>query len=162
MVDITNELRALLNHFWIVKEDDPTLYYEIKRKQGYIRDFLTKNLGSRLIVHDRFIKLEKFPAIKTQGSGIASFEDVLDYVLLCIVLLYLEDKTRGDIFVLSSLIEYVKNTAVTMELDHVPDWNLRRDRQSFTRVMNFLKDISVIKVKDEEKVSFKDSQNAQV
>src|SRR5699024_4706543 len=54
------------------------------------------------------------------------------------------------------------NTAVTMELDHVPDWNLRRDRQSFTRVMNFLKDISVIKVKDEEKVSFKDSQNAQV
>lgn len=162
MVDITNELRALLNRFWVVKEDDPTLYYEIKRKQGYIRDFLTKNLGSRLIVHERFIKLEKFPAIKFQGSGIASFEDVLDYVLLCIVLLYLEDKTRGDIFVLSSLIEYVKNTAVTMELDHVPDWNLRHDRQSFTRVMNFLKDVSVIKVKDEEKVSFKDSQNAQV
>ena len=162
MEELATELRALLSEFWIVKEKDPALYYNIKRNQGKIRDFLTKNLGSRLIVHDRFIKLEKIPATTMEGCGISSFETVLDYVLLCIVLLYLEDKTRGDIFVLSNLIEYVKNTAMTMELEHVPDWNLRVDRKSFTRVMDFLADISVIKVKDTESVSFGDNQNAQV
>ena len=114
MEELATELRALLSEFWIVKEKDPALYYNIKRNQGKIRDFLTKNLGSRLIVHDRFIKLEKIPATTMEGCGISSFETVLDYVLLCIVLLYLEDKTRGDIFVLSNLIEYVKNTAMIM------------------------------------------------
>ena len=162
MDHITTELRALLNTFWIVKEEEPTLYYDIKRKQGYIREFVTKNLGSRLIIHDRFIKLEKIPATPLEGSGISSFKDVQDYVLLCIVLLFLEDKTRGDIFVLTTLIDYVKNTTVTMKLEHTPDWNLKRDRKSFTRVMDFLKEIFVIKVKDEEKVSFQENQNAQV
>ena len=138
MEELATELRALLSEFWIVKEKDPALYYNIKRNQGKIRDFLTKNLGSRLIVHDRFIKLEKIPATTMEGCGISSFETVLDYVLLCIVLLYLEDKTRGDIFVLSNLIEYVKNTAMTMELEHVPDWNLRVDRKVLPELWIFL------------------------
>lgn len=59
MDEIQNEIRELLTNFWIVKEESPDLYYEIKRKQNIIKDFVTKTLGSKLIIHDRFIKLEK-------------------------------------------------------------------------------------------------------
>lgn len=162
MDNITTYLRALLNNFWILKEEEPSLYYEIKKNQNKIRDFLTKNLGSRLIVHDRFIKLEKLPSTKIEGVGIPNFSDSLDYILLCMILLFLEDKTRGEVFILSAISEYVKNTCVTLELEHIPDWNIRKDRRSFTRVMDYLREIGVIKVKDEETVSFQENQNAQV
>lgn len=162
MDNITTYLRALLNNFWILKEEEPSLYYEIKKNQNKIRDFLTKNLGSRLIVHDRFIKLEKLPSTKIEGVGIPNFSDSLDYILLCMILLFLEDKTRGEVFILSAISEYVKNTCVTLELEHIPDWNIRKDRSSFTRVMDYLREIGVIKVKDEETVSFQENQNAQV
>ena len=162
MDNITTYLRALLNNFWILKEEEASLYYEIKKNQNKIRDFLTKNLGSRLIVHDRFIKLEKLPSTKIEGVGIPNFSDSLDYILLCMILLFLEDKTRGEVFILSAISEYVKNTCVTLELEHIPDWNIRKDRRSFTRVMDYLREIGVIKVKDEETVSFQENQNAQV
>ena len=162
MDNITTYLRALLNNFWILKEEEPSLYYEIKKNQNKIRDFLTKNLGSRLIVHDRFIKLEKLPSTKIESVGIPNFSDSLDYILLCMILLFLEDKTRGEVFILSAISEYVKNTCVTLELEHIPDWNIRKDRRSFTRVMDYLREIGVIKVKDEETVSFQENQNAQV
>lgn len=75
--------------------------------------------------------------------------------------MFLEDKTRGDKFILSDLIEYIKNTAITLELDHVPDWNKVSDRRSFINVINFLKDLYVIKVRDEEKTTFADDMNAE-
>ena len=161
MDEIQNEIRELLTNFWILKEESPDLYYEIKRKQNIIKDFVTKTLGSKLIIHDRFIKLEKIPSNDTGNIGIDTFTSKSDYVYLCIILLYLEDKTRGEVFVLSSLIDYVKNTAVTMNLETIPDWTLRSDRHSLVRVMDFLTEISVIKVKDQEKTSFKDSEEAE-
>lgn len=95
MDSIENEIRALLYNFWITKEDNKELYYQIKSKQNKIRDFVSKNLGSNLIVHDKFIKLEKIPTII---KGISSnFTSILEYVILSIILLFLEDKLSGDI-----------------------------------------------------------------
>lgn len=162
METIEVEFKELLNNFWILKEENPELYYNIKRKQNIIKDFITKTLGSKLIIHDKFIKLEKIPSGKVDNLGIDNFTEKTDYIFLCIVLLFLEDKTRGEVFILSSLIDYVKNTSVTLELETIPDWNLRRNRQSLVRVIDFLVEIKVIKVKDSEKISFKDDQNAEV
>ena len=55
--NINEEMSQLLYHFWIVKEDNPDQYYQIKYNQNKIREFVTKNLGSNLIIHNRFIKL---------------------------------------------------------------------------------------------------------
>ncbi len=161
MEEIQDDIRELLTNFWIVKEENPDLYYDVKRKQNIIKDFVTKTLGSKLIIHDKFIKLEKIPSSNIDNMGIGSFTSKSDYVFLCIVLLFLEDKTRGEVFVLSSLIDYVKNTAVTMNLETIPNWSLKTDRLSIVRVMDFLTEISVIKVKDQEKISFKDSEEAE-
>ena len=154
-------MKALLYNFWITKDENQELYYQLKHNQNNIKDFVAKNLGSNLIIHDRFIKLEKVPTILKTGSKIGDFTSVLEYVMLMILLMFLEDKTRGDKFILSDLIDYVKNTAITLELDHVPDWNNAQDRRKLLNVIHFLVELSVMKVKDEEKTSFADNQNAE-
>lgn len=161
MDSIEEEMKALLYNFWITKDENKDLYYKIKNKQNKIKDFISKNLGSNLIIHDRFIKLEKVPTIIKANAKIGKFESVLEYVILSIILLFLEDKTRGDYFILSDLIEYVKNTTITLELNHVPNWNNTQDRKCLSNVINLLEELNIIKVKDKGKVSFIESVEAE-
>ena len=159
---IEKEMKALLYNFWITKDKNKDLYYQIKSNQNKVKDFISKNLGSNLIIHDRFIKLEKVPTVIKANSGLNSFTSVLEYVILSILLLFLEDKTRGDYFVLSDLIEYVKNTSITLELNHIPDWNKMQDRKSLSNVIELLEELQIIKIKDAGKVSFIESKDAEV
>jgi uncharacterized protein (TIGR02678 family) len=159
---IEKEMKALLYNFWITKDKNKDLYYQIKRNQNKIKDFISKNLGSNLIIHDRFIKLEKIPTIIKTNAKLGNFTSVLEYVILMIMLLFLEDKTRWDYFILSDLIEYVKNTSITLELNHIPDWNKVQDRKCLSNVISLLEELQIIKIKDAGKVSFIDSIDAEV
>ncbi len=159
---IEKEMKALLYNFWITKDKNKDLYYQIKRNQNKIKDFISKNLGSNLIIHDRFIKLEKIPTIIKTNAKLGNFTSVLEYVILMIMLLFLEDKTRGDYFILSDLIEYVKNTSITLELNNIPDWNKVQDRKCLSNVISLLEELQIIKIKDAGKVSFIDSIDAEV
>lgn len=160
--NISKEMKALLYNFWITKEDDKELYYQIKSNQNKIKEFISKNLGSNLIIHDRFIKLEKIPTIVKSNARLGNFTTNLEYVMLTIMLLFLEDKTRGDYFILSDLIEYVKNTSITLELNNVPDWNKVQDRRCLSNVISLLEELKIIKIRDTSKVSFVESINAEV
>lgn len=154
-------MQALLYNFWIVKDTDKEMYYKIKYNQNKLKDFISKNLGSNLIIHDRFIKLEKIPNVISSSNNIPLFSSVLDYVILTLLLLYLEDKTRGDRFILSDLIDYIKNTSITLELNHIPDWNKVSDRRSLANVIKFLNNINVLKTVDEDSISFIENMNAE-
>lgn len=158
---IEKEMQALLYNFWIVKDEDSQMYYKIKYNQNKLKDFITKNLGSNLIIHDRFIKLEKIPNVVNSNNGIPLFSSTLEYVILTILLLYLEDKTRGERFILSNLIDYIKNTSITLELNHIPDWNKVNDRRCLSNVIKFLNSINVLKTVDEDNISFTEDINAE-
>lgn len=160
--DIEKEMKALLYNFWITKDKNRDLYYQIKNNQSEIKSFISKNLGSNLIIHDKFIKLEKIPTITKSNAKLNNFSSVLEYVILTIMLLFLEDKTKGDYFVLSDLIEYVKNTSITLELNHIPDWNKVQDRRCLSNVISLLEELEIIKIKDSSKVSFIESKEAEV
>lgn len=151
---VNEDFKYLLNNFIVVKDYDRESYYKIKKNHVSIRDFVSKNLGSNLIIKENFIKLEKIPSFAKMNLGIREFEKVLDYVLLCLILLYLEDKVKNDVFVLTNLIDYLRNTAITLNFRNVPDWNLVEDRKSLTRVINFLRDNNIIEVRDEDKNGF--------
>lgn len=157
---IEKEMNLLLNNFWITKEEQKDDYYLLKRNQNFIRDFTRKNLGNKLIIHDRFIKLEKIPAQPKPELGIKSFIEIKDYVFLFLFLLYLEDKTRGEKFILSDVIQYIKNTAITLELSHVPNWNYTNHRKSLVRVINYLVEKYVIILKDQDNKNFGDTEEA--
>ena len=161
MDNISKEIDLLLNNFWITKDEKREEYYFLKQNQYKIKDFINKNLGNKLIIHNNFIKLEKIPAKPNINMGIASFQSPFDYVLLFLLLLFLEDKTKGDRFILSSLIESIKNIAVTLKLNNIPDWNLSSNRKSLIRVLNFLEESYVIILNERQTIKFEDDINAE-
>ncbi len=144
------ELRFLLNNYWCLKESNPKEYFNIKNNLDYYKDFLRDKLGSKLTINDRFIKLEKIPAVPKEYMGIPSFTDKMEYILLFIILLFLEDKPKSYQFVLSNLIDYISNMAITLGIDNVPNWNLLRHRSCLINVMKHIGDIGIIKIIDEE------------
>lgn len=152
----TKELEYLLNNYWCVKEKDTSLYFKIKNNLDYYKDFIQTKLGSKLIVNDRFIKLEKIPSVPKSYMGISSFNYKLDYTILFIILLFLEDKPKREQFVLSNLIDYITNTASTLELDTIPNWNILHHRKCLVNVINHLKDLSIIKVVEEKNLFTED------
>lgn len=159
-MDLSKEINLLLNNFWITKEENPEEYYLLKKNKDELRKFISKNLGSNLIIHDRFIKLEKISNTPSKDQGINAFTNCSDYVYLFLSLLYLEDKPRGEKFILSQFIQYIKNTAITLKLSNIPNWTLSSHRKSLVRVIKYLLDKHVITLKDEENISFGEDENA--
>lgn len=157
---IEKEMNLLFSNFWITKENAKEDYYLLKRNQEKIKNFLSRTLGNKLIVHDRFIKLEKIPSMPNKCLAISTFVEQMDYVMLFLFLLFLEDKTRGEKFILSSLIEYIRNTAITLELEHVPDWKNANNRRSLLRVIDYLLLKNVITLRDTDNKNFQDTEEA--
>lgn len=145
----TKELEYLLNNYWCVKDANRDEYYKIKNNLDYYKDFIQTKLGSKLIVNDRFIKLEKIPSMPKSYMGIPSFTEKLEYIILFIILMYLEDKPKLEQFILSDLIDYISNNALKLELDNVPNWNILHHRKCLVNVINHLKSLNIIKVVDE-------------
>lgn len=153
----TKELEYLLNNYWCIKEQNPDIYFKIKNHLDYYKDFIHTKLGSRLIVNDRFIKLEKIPAIPKSYMGIPTFTDTLEYTILFIVLLFLEDKPKLEQFILSNLLDFIINTATTLELDNVPNWNILHHRKCLVNVINQIKKLGIIKVVEENNLFTEDT-----
>lgn len=155
---LTKELEYLLNNYWCVKEQNREEYFKIKNNLDYYKDFIQTKLGSRLIVNDRFIKLEKIPSVPKSYMGISNFNDTLEYTILFIILLFLEDKPKQEQFILSNLIDFITNTATTLELDKVPNWNILHHRKCLVNVINHLKELSIIKVVEENNIFTEDAK----
>lgn len=103
-----NEVRTLFEQFWICKDSNKEDYYKIKRDIPSFRRFIREQLGWKLIHTENLLKLEKIPAHAESFMGIQEFTEILDYCILCVVLMYLEDKEEGEQFLLSELIDYVE------------------------------------------------------
>lgn len=153
----TKELEYLLNNYWCVKEENPKEYFQIKNNLDYYKDFIQTKLGSQLIVNDRFIKLEKIPAIPKSYMGLPNFTDTLEYSILMIILLFLEDKPKLEQFILSNLIDFITNTATTLELNTVPNWNILHHRKCLVNVINHLKELNIIRVVEESNLFTEDA-----
>lgn len=152
----TKELEYLLNNYWCIKEKNPDDYFKIKNNLDYYKDFIQTKLGSKLIVNDRFIKLEKVPSVPKSYMGIMAFTDKMHYTILFIILLFLEDKPKLEQFILSNLIDFITNTATTLELDNVPNWNILHHRKCLVTVINHLKELNIIKVVEESNLFTED------
>lgn len=152
----TKELEYLLNNYWCIKERNPDDYFKIKNNLDYYKDFIQTKLGSKLIVNDRFIKLEKVPSVPKAYMGIMAFTDKMHYTILFIILLFLEDKPKLEQFILSNLIDFITNTATTLELDNVPNWNILHHRKCLVTVINHLKELNIIKVVEESNLFTED------
>ena len=106
-----NEIRTLMEKFWICRDSDKETFYKVKRDIPNFQRFIREQLGWKLIHTEKLLKLEKRPAHAEAFMGINEFTDIRDYCILCVVLMYLEDAEEGKQFLLSELIDYVETHA---------------------------------------------------
>lgn len=145
-----NALELLLGRRWILKSREKELYYEAKDELGKVKDFLVEKLGYQVIVNPYLIKVEKIPAQPENWMGIREFKEKQDYIFLCYILMFLEDKEPQEQFVLSELTEYVQSQCKELSVD----WTVYQHRRSLIRVMKFCEQCGILAVDDGSEESF--------
>lgn len=138
-----NEIRTLLENFWICRDSDKETYYKVKRDIPNFQRFVRELLGWKLIHTENLLKLEKRPAHAESFMGIQEFTDIRDYCILCVILMYLEDKEEQEQFLLSELIDYVETQLKAyMEID----WTSFTQRKSLVRVLLYMERLQMLRV----------------
>jgi uncharacterized protein (TIGR02678 family) len=152
-------LIALLENFWILREQDPETYQIIRDRENALKDYVLDKLGYHLIVHRHFAKLEKIPALPEAWMGIELFQQPRDYALLCCVLAYLEGITGYEQFLLSDLCSEVQ-ALYPGEL--ALDWRNYEHRKSLVRVLQLMIDLEILTVVDGETSTFGQNETSEV
>ena len=138
-----NEVRTLFEKFWICKDTEKETYYKVKRDIPAFQRFVREQLGWRLVHTENILKLEKRPAHAEPFMGISEFTEIRDYCILCVVLMYLEDKEEQEQFLLSELIDYVE----TQLKDYMEvDWTSFSQRKSLVRVLQYMEKLQMLRV----------------
>lgn len=131
------EIILLLERFWIIKELNKEEYFLIRKAQSRLpeyRRFINEQLGWKLIINEKMIKLEKTPAFAESFMGVNEFETVMDYCIFCSLLIFLEDKEDEEQFLLSEMIPTIE----TQLKDFLEiDWTKYTHRKSLIRVLKF-------------------------
>lgn len=154
-----NEVRTLLEQFWVCRETDKETYYRVKRDMPKFQRFVREQLGWRLIYNEHLIKLEKIPAHVEPFMGILEFTEIRDYCILCAVLVFLEDREEQEQFLLSELIDFV---GIQLKSVMDADWNSFTQRKSLVRVLQFAEKRGMLKVYEGSSDSFSQSAGQEV
>ena len=127
----------LLENYWFVKDQNEEEYNYIKKDlTDDMQNFIKQKLGYKLIINPYLIKLEKIPGIPKEFMGIQEFENKMEYMFLCLILIYLEERSRGEQFILSGLIDYIQNIVVEIDLNDIKiDFTVYSHRKSMVKVL---------------------------
>lgn len=155
-----DEFIKLMDEFWILRENDRENYFKIKRAlDSELRDFFHKFPDWRVVINNKLIKLEKVPANAMPFMGIESFETTDDYCLLCAVLIYLDDKSEGEQFLLTELIESVERiVSGTVKID----FTRYSDRKSLVRVLRFAQEKDLLRISEGSLENAANDRNAEI
>lgn len=146
-----NEIRTLMEEFWVSRDGDREKYYRVKREVPKFQKFVREQLGWKLIHTENLIKLEKIPAHAESFMGIQEFSEIRDYCILCVVLMFLEDKEEQERFLLSELIDYVE----TALKGYLPiDWTSFTQRKSLVRVLQYMERLRILRVHEGNSEAF--------
>lgn len=153
------EFEALLENFWIIKEQDKDLYQQVKDALPVLKPVIENKLGYRLVVTPYLIKMEKVPGRAEEWMGIPGFDQPLEYALFCLLLIFLEDYGAQEQFILSQVTEFLQSTFPGAEK---VDWTLYRHRLSLVKVLNFAVEMGLIKVDYGENNAFASEPETEV
>ena len=153
------EFRTLLDRFWVTRREERELYFNLKRALPDCRRLVNELLGWNLVVNESVVKLEKVPPRAQPWMGIQSFQEPLDYCLLCALLLFLADLDDGAPFLLSSLTQAVET--FLNEVQPV-DWTRFPHRKSLVRVLQYAQEVGLVLVYDGNSALFSSDQTQEV
>ncbi|MEF3306304.1 TIGR02678 family protein [Paenibacillus sp. GYB003] len=134
---------ALLNRSWIAKEREPELYYWIKDQFAELRDWFMEHTGFSLVVTRSIAKLDKAPVAAWPWMGFPEFREPLDYAFFTYGLWYLEGKTELDQFLLTQMVEDIREHMVEQGME--VDWKNYYHRLSMARALKKLKALGILR-----------------
>ena len=149
----------LLEQFWVLRDKEPEKYRLIRDREQVLRTYFFEKTGFRLILHRAFARLEKVPAQPEPWMGIQAFKQTIDYVLLCCLMAFLENKTVDEQFLLSDLCEEIQGLYPG---DEGLDWTRYEHRKAMVRVLQFAAENSILKVVDGDVSDFNYTENHEV
>lgn len=95
--------------------------------------------------------------------GLPEFTDKIEYVFLCLILIFLETKSRKDQFILSGLIDYIQNLQVDIDMNDVTiDFNLYTQRKSMVKVLKYIRELGFIQLYDGDENKFSENVESDV
>lgn len=153
-----NVLETVLSKRWIIKSREKDLYYQVKDGIGTVKKFLNEKLGYQVIVNPYLIKVEKIPSSPENWMGISEFNEKIEYVFLCMILMFLEDKEAEEQFVLSELTEYIQAQYKEEQID----WTLYSYRRHVVKVIKFCVKCGILDVNDGSEENFAKNDTSEV
>ena len=99
------EFEALLENFWIIKEQDKDLYQQVKDALPVLKPVIENKLGYRLVVTPYLIKMEKVPGRPKNGWGFPGSTSPWNTLFLPFTN-FLEDYGAQEQFILSQVTEF--------------------------------------------------------
>lgn len=144
------EIKALLEKGFILKEEERELFYRIKDNYQQIKPFIVDKLGYELIIRGDFIRLEKRPGKAEAWMGIKEFDDANAYVFLMLLIMFLEDKNKEDQFLLSHITDYIAAHSPKEQVD----WTQYRARRTLIKVLQVALSYKLLKITDGEENGF--------
>lgn len=153
------EFEALLENFWIIKEQDKDLYQQVKDALPTLKPVIENKLGYRLVVNPSLLKMEKIPGRAEEWMGIPAFDRPMEYALFCLLLVFLEDYGAQEQFILSQLTEFLQSAFPGAEK---VDWTLYRHRLYLVKVLNFAVEMGLVKVDYGENNAFTSEPETEV
>lgn len=156
----------LLERFWILREEDEQLFYQIKDNEVEVKRYFRDTFRFRLVSNHEMIKLEKIPVVTHSWMGEKSaksvpvFKTQIDYAFFFWILAFLEGKTQDQQFTLQNICEYLQ-----VQEDGNIEWKDGigyQNRLSLVRTMKYAVKMNLIKVIDLDIDDFAGNDNHDV
>lgn len=152
------ELEILLSRRWVLKSEDKDLYYRIRDALGEIRKFSNEKIGCQIIDNSLMIKMEKIPVVPERFMGISDFSSKEEYLYLCGILMFLEEKDAQEQFVLSQLTEYISANFT----GNISDWTVYTNRRRFVKALRYTISQGMLAVTDGTDETFMNDGDGEV
>ncbi|QJX79959.1 TIGR02678 family protein [Priestia megaterium] len=156
---IRKGITALMENFWIQKKNNPDEYMLIKRHKRVIKNYFSDYFGYQLFTGIDLFKVEKVPYQAEVWMGIQDFKEPIDYSIFVAILAYLEDKAKDDLFLISTMADYVKNF-FRNELE--VKWEIHSHRLSFYRAMKYAQSMDLIESLEGEIERYKTDKEEEI
>jgi uncharacterized protein (TIGR02678 family) len=159
-------INELMERFWVLKEKNEQLFYQIKDNEVEIKKFFRDTFRYRLISNHDMVKVEKIPVVpqpwmgEKEVKGTIVFKTQLDYAFFFWILAFLEGKNVNEQFSLRNICDYLQ-----IQEEGKLVWKEGagyQNRLSLVRTMKYAVKMDLIVVRDKEIEDFAGNDNHDV
>lgn len=155
---VQNCISKLLESFWILREIDEKLFYQIVEHESELKRYFRETFRYRLVLTHDLAKLEKIPVVARKwmgekvNNGTPVFKTPRDYQFFFLILAFLEGRKDDQQFSLKNICEYLE--LLSEEPLTWKDGGGYQNRLSLVRVMKYAVKMNLIQIVDEDLEAF--------